>query len=338
LILADDHQADFEYVQGDINLDDIDMNSTDLTLDEIQQMSIDGDLDFYNNAREINEWEDKGGDLKLRNRGKKNKHDKRGLKKIPDSEKWHLDVLKRYIPNFFIMINIPYGHFSSDTNTRKTVLRNLDIFLFNEKYINGQTAKNNFDYDVLLKKNVDRYVQMLDQIFSTKSDLMLHLRYEESHSRSLDTEVLEAVRKFSYISPEYIAAKYFELSDKYDDGVVPMLKTLLKNQTQLINHHVRKFEKEVIRLVREFVFEEENVFDHKTKEEYLASLNVRDQRINHMMFNIYLASLHLTNELLDYKVYAINTIISNVVDKYLGINQYNLYDKEKHFGKDITIV
>ena len=240
-------------------------------------------------------------------------------------------LLKVQISDFYDHIYIPYTHFKFDNWGIDNVINsNTDALFYNETYM---TEDDKVEFEEVFKK----YAKMISDIMDPSNKFYEYLyKWTEFDSNvwkkkknNLSTVYL-MITKFKYVSPLFILGEYFSYLKKHKgadrETVHNYLHKYLTKHMKGINIHVKNFKKAYTETINKFVYL------HPLQYEYNS--NYAKGFVNTLI----LETLDLTNILIDQNIYAIHSIITEIIDEYTPLDILNAYEPAKHNGRNVYIV
>lgn len=245
-------------------------------------------------------------------------------------------LFKIHLHQLYDHIYVPFYFFKNDFfNINKVLYNNDDILFYNSDFL----IRND---KVLFYKVFDRYVSMLEEIFNPKNKLTLFLKKWTDTSNESDSKwyctktnsylkLLLEKKKYSYISPLFIAEKYNKIVHKYPSNEKKVKTKIEKNLDSLIDAF--KIE------LREF---KKNYNDMLTTYVVNAPLNKNTEIENDYTYcfvnSLLLEIIEFSNKLIDLNIYAIHTIVFNVINNYVPLDEINHYKESSNGNRKLYIV
>ncbi|AKI80038.1 hypothetical protein QJ850_gp661 [Acanthamoeba polyphaga mimivirus] len=238
-------------------------------------------------------------------------------------------LIKRYIKDFYGYIYIPYDYFKRDDwDIHKTLNDNEDMLFYNQEFVD-KNDKDRF-YEVF-----DKFTELLGEIFSIDGNLcnclynfpsIRELKINKNSTESFLFALFNS-RKYFYISPAYKLQLYYKYSDKCDgEELVGKILEKLNTIISSVKKEMKVFANIYENIITSYVYEKP--FEQEKQNSYVKGF------VNSILLEI----IELSDKLIKLHVYGIHTLINEVIEYYLPMDEYNNFDSEKHDGRKIVIV
>ncbi|XWV24820.1 hypothetical protein QJ856_gp0963 [Tupanvirus deep ocean] len=240
-------------------------------------------------------------------------------------------LLNIHLREFYDDIYIPFDFFrNADWNISKILYDNEDILFYNKKYIT-KVDEERF-YEVF-----DKFILMLEDIFSTNSKLfvflkkwtdMSHMRWKTNNTKSYLKSLLTE-RKYQYISPAFTTNLFCEISKKYNNDpqiVKTEIEKELDNIVKKVKEEVKIFRKIYNEIVMSYVYE----FPYNTQEKEIY--------VKAFINTVILVVLDFAEKLIELNVYAVHPIVKDIIGYYTPLDEINQYDPLENGNRKICIV
>lgn len=227
-------------------------------------------------------------------------------------------LLKLHVPDFYNNIFIPHSFFKNNNyDIMTTIQENNDSIFYVEKYIQPEEIQR-FNYVF------EQYAIILSRNFTTDDNLIKFLRkwtcqnISPWRANKKQTRLKKLLNnpKIYYFSPHYIIKLYCD--NYYSVHDINTAITNTKKKLYSIAAHIaqetRSFQQKYQNLINHFVYQNEyQDMDYSQKTQIL-------------MQDIMKLILDLSEKLIKYDIYAINSLISNIINCYTPINCLNNND------------
>lgn len=240
-------------------------------------------------------------------------------------------LLNIHLREFFDDIYIPYNFFRNDGwDISKILYKNEDILFYNKKYLTKEDEER--FYQVF-----DKFIMMLEEIFSVNSKLFIYLKnwtdmsgskWKTNGSKSYLKSILTN-KKYQYISPAYTTNIFIQISKKYSNDIDKIkleVENHLDGLIKSIRKELRLFKKIYNEIVTSYVYE--YPIDTKEKNMYILGF------INSIILSI----MDLSEKLIELNVYAIHPIVDEIIRYYTPLDIMNQYDPLEYGGRKLYIV
>lgn len=248
-------------------------------------------------------------------------------------------LLNIHLKKFFDDIYIPYDHFTSDRWKINKIIRNNEDSLFYNKTFLTSDIEENFH------KVFNKYVHLIEGIMNPSNRLMVFLKKwtDMSGNKWKSIEINSYLKrlltdhkyhKYQIISPQYVVIVYDDLckQNRIDNDNINTDKVKFELEEHLndIMAKVRTEKKQFIKKYNDIL----TSFVYKYHHNDLKQQNYVFQFIQNMLIIIF----EFAHKLLDLNIYAIHTVISNIIGNYIPLNEINQYDPSENDGRKIIIV
>lgn len=237
-------------------------------------------------------------------------------------------LLKLHISNFYDDIYVPVKFFiKAKYDVEKVLYENADSLYYNEEYIVTDEERFNEVFD--------KYVEMIKEILDPNNKLTVYLKkwtsmtdrkYSVINTDSYLRSLLKN-EKYRYISPEYITKlfkKTCKENNKDFNKITVIMEKELNSIIKKLKQETKLFSKLYHQIVISYVFEHPSDLD----ENYSKSF------ITYVILNI----LDFAEKLIDMNIYAIHTIVNNVIDYYTPLDDIGQYDPSSNHNLKLTLV
>lgn len=248
-------------------------------------------------------------------------------------------LLNLHLNDFFNDIFIPFDHFKhGNWKISKILYDNEDCIFYKEKYVPPEDRER--FYEVF-----EKFTNMIENILDPKTKLCSFLKkltnmdepkWKYNGTQSYLRRIMKQ-QKYQTISPLYIIDTYCEISKKYakeDDASVKETKikeehgasldAIIKKTTREIRIFIRKYNS----IVESFVFE--NPIQHIEMKDNIYVMGF----IN----SVILAIFDFIDKLLDLNIYAVHTIVIDIIDYYLPLDDIYTYNPDTYNQRKLFIV
>ena len=225
------------------------------------------------------------------------------------------NLIEMHIKYFYYHIHIPLEHFEkSSWQISKILFRNKDSLYHNPTYMSK-------DDDEKFSKVFARYIDMINSIMTPNCNLYNnliswtdHLSYKKIATDSPLQKLLYNM-KYNYISPRYIVDTYYKNINKTNGLEITIFK--LNNIRRKLEIEIHAFEKKYVEIVDAYTYD--------------RPLNEYNDTITKGFINsIILEIIDFADKLIDIRIYAIHSIIDNIIDYYTPLDYIlRVQDNEK---------
>ncbi|MBA3750640.1 MAG: hypothetical protein H0X03_07100 [Nitrosopumilus sp.] len=210
-----------------------------------------------------------------------------------------------YKKKFYDRLAIPFNSFRENNwDIEKTLRQSKYILFFNKNYLT--------DDDIIFFYQVfNCYNDLLGNILSTENK---HYRLLEKWSVGNDSYLKRTItKKYPEISPIYCVQTYSKYRKKYVNNDKKFEKKFYQKLDIIIKEYKIKkilFKNRIEALVDSYVFERPVITQKELQETFFKSF------INGILINLFI----FAQEMIDLNIYLIHDIISDIMSKYLDLN------------------
>jgi hypothetical protein len=244
-------------------------------------------------------------------------------------------LLNVNIDDFFNNIYVPFTYFKNGNWDILAVLyKNTDALFFNESYM---AAEDKERFNVIFEK----YVEMMNKIFSPTSPLVSYLKKWTNMGRGKWTAIkvnshLKSLlndEKYNVLSPVYIIECFAKLNRSDNETGKKNMEYIKKAHKMELNENMKKVKLEIKKfrqtyheIVTSYVYE--HPLDYTFGSSYIIGF------VN----TIILAIMDLAEALIPLNVYAIHSIVMDIISLYTSLDSVNQYNPTDYNGRDLYIV
>jgi hypothetical protein len=237
--------------------------------------------------------------------------------------------INKYYPFIYSDIHIPFNFFKSKKfDIPKILDDNSDILFYSDCYF---TFEDKVEFNIVY----EMHKKVLTELFNPDNSFSAFLiKCDATNTRKkIDTTINLAAlsglitnHEYSMISPVIILDFFLDFRKTMNAfDAIKNTENELKLIMNEINYHISTFRNNFIKIVHEFVFDQE----------YLSP--DPDKFLMHGLVNsTIMESLNFTKKVSEYNVYPINYIISNIVNEYLPLNRIIVHEYDS--TDPITII
>ena len=241
-------------------------------------------------------------------------------------------LLNKNLPDFYDDIYIPYDLFKEGEWDINDILhKNADVLFYNKKCMTTDDDKR--FYEVF-----DKYICLMEPIWEPDSQLRKYLKSWAKKSGVTYLKYIMTKDKYKIISPMFLADTYKKMYIKCDGGTellkVEYIKCLDKIMS-VYENEIHLFKIEIDKIINAYVYEYPiECISEKEKVQPIDSLNYTKGFIN----SIILAIIEFAEKLITLNIYAIHTIVVDVINYYVPLDDINLYKRDEHSGKKLITI
>lgn len=221
-------------------------------------------------------------------------------------------LIKTNLPDFYDDIFIPYGYFKSGNWNINDILReNTDALFYNKEYLLSGERKDFYNL-------FDKYIEFIKLFWEPNSQLNIYLVTWEQKENPTYLKQIMTDSKYKIISPLYMTDLYKKIFTKY------------KNDTDVFD---KKFKKALDKIMIDYQ-KERNIFKrtfHELVDAYVCEYPIDNQYDDHyikgFINGILLAIYDFADKLIDLNIYAIHSIIVDIIDYYVPLDTINTSKK-----------
>ena len=248
-------------------------------------------------------------------------------------------LLNLHLNDFFNDIYIPFDHFQhGNWKISKILYDNEDCIFYKEKYVPPEDRQR--FYEVF-----DKFNNMIEKILDPNTKLCSFLKkltnMNESKWKYNGTQsyLRRIIRKSQYqtISPLHIIETYCEISKKYakeDDPLVKEAK-IKEEHSALLDDIIKKTTREIRIFIRKY----NSIVESYVFENPIQPIETKDNiYVLGFINSVILAIFDFIDKLLDLNIFAVHTIVTDLIDYYLPLDDIYTYNPDTYDHRKLFIV
>lgn len=265
-------------------------------------------------------------------------------------------LIKNNLDNFYDEIYIPYNLFSeNDWNVINVLYDNSDSLFYSEEYLTESDKEFFF-------KIFDKYVRFIGKIWVPNSQLNIYLKKWDKMEKPTYLKQIMTNEKYQIISPVYLADLYKKIFIKYKDDTKIFNIKFNKKLDKIITEYENcrdEFDVEFNKIVNSYVYEYPISFssnathvnsdsDHianytpcglePTSMEVDYTYRARTGYTKEFINAVTLSVISFADKLIDLNIYAIHSIIYDIINYYVPLDDINSYDPDDYKDRNILLI
>lgn len=242
-------------------------------------------------------------------------------------------LIKNNLDNFYDEIYIPYNLFrENDWNIINVLYDNSDSLFYSEEYLTESDKEFFF-------KIFDKYVRFIGKIWVPNSQLNIYLKKWNKIEKPTYLKKIMTDEKYQIISPLYLAHLYKKIFIKYkNDTKIFNIKFNKKLDKIITKYEICRdeFDVEFNKIVNSYVYEYpisfSNAIHVNSDSDHIA--NYTKGFINAVTLSV----ISFADKLIDLNIYAIHSIVYDIINYYVPLDDINSYDPDDYKDRNILLI